>query len=45
MCPGKQETKADILFDMIFGPGLENPNYDEANRKKDVITWMNPRLI
>ena len=45
MCPGKQEQKADILFDMIFGPALQNANYDAKNRKNDVITWMNPRLI
>ena len=45
MCPGKEEQKADILFDMIFGPALLNEKYDPANRDNDTITWMNPRLI
>ena len=41
MCPGEPKDKADILFDLIYGP----PKKGDKKSDEDTITWLNPRLV
>lgn len=46
MCPGMPKDKAEIMFNLIYGPPkpIKKGKQPVAPGKED-ITWLNPRLI